>query len=132
MKCLPEKKSNKIRHNCADPRVLTSRKNVEEAYDQYQLSPEFENKNTLKDSFNKAYKTVIEDRLTHKIRKIDEAHRNNQYKLSWKLINEISGRKVTKQGQLDWDTKKTERKTSTSTFTVCVDLFESWNSAMQP
>ena len=41
-----------------------------------------------------------------KINQIENAQHDNQYKLSWKLINEISGRKASRKGQIEGDTKE--------------------------
>ena len=40
-----------------------------------------------------------------KIKQIENAQQDNQYKLSWKLINEI-GRKASRKGQIEGDTKE--------------------------
>ena len=44
--------------------------------------------------------------ISMKIDQIDKAQHDNQYKLSWKLINEISGRKASRKGQIEGDTKE--------------------------
>ena len=44
--------------------------------------------------------------MSAKIYQIDKAQKDNSYQLSWKLINEISDRKVSRKGQIEGDTKE--------------------------
>ena len=55
---------------------------------------------------NQNYATVLEEQYTEKICEIEDADRNSQYKLSWKLINDISGRKNTRKGQIEGETSE--------------------------
>ena len=57
---------------------------LEEAFDKYQQDPD------------EAYRELQMENIQH----------DNQYKLTWKLINEISGRKASTKGQIEGDTKK--------------------------
>ena len=52
------------------------------------------------------YDELEEENISMKIDQIDNAQHDNQYKLSWKLINEISGRKASRKGQIEGDTKE--------------------------
>ena len=49
--------------------------------------------------------TILEEQLDDKIKKIEQADKNSKHGLSWPLINEVSGRKTSAQGQLKGDTQ---------------------------
>ena len=50
------------------------------------------------------YDLIEEEVLTQKISEVEEAHVNQKHAMSWKLINEITGRKSSKPSQIKGDT----------------------------
>ena len=52
------------------------------------------------------------DTLKEKIKQIENADLNRKYLLSWKLINEITGRKTTQKGMIKGKNQKERLQTS--------------------
>ena len=53
-----------------------------------------------------AYNLIEGEMLSSQIKKVENAHSNCKHGLSWKIINEITGRKATVRGQLKGDTQQ--------------------------
>ena len=51
------------------------------------------------------YETVNAEILERKIKQVEHTNLNSQHKASWDLINEISGRKTGKKGQIKGETQ---------------------------
>ena len=49
---------------------------------------------------------MVEEDLTSKLKEVEMAHVNSKHGQSWRLINDISGRKASAKGQLKGDTQK--------------------------
>ena len=62
----------------------------------------FSNKNSLQDAYN----FIDEEELNRLIRKMETADANSKHGQSWRLINEMAGRKTTKQGILKGTNKE--------------------------
>ena len=52
------------------------------------------------------YNQIIEEDLKSKIKEVETAHANSKHGLSWRLINDITGKKAPAQGQLKGETQK--------------------------
>ena len=52
------------------------------------------------------YNLAIEEDLNSKIKKVETAHANSKHGQSWRLINDITGRKASAQGQLKGEAQK--------------------------
>jgi hypothetical protein len=92
-----------------DPRVNKARDNIKEAYSLYEQDISEESRLTYKETKTKlgeAYNLVTEEDLGKKLKEVETAHANCKHGLSWKLINDITGRKASKKGQLMGDTQK--------------------------
>ena len=63
------------------------------------------------------YGEVNKEILRDKIKQVDIANQNCQHKAAWDLINEISGRRTSKRGQIKGETQ--------------TDRLQSWYSHFQ-
>ena len=79
----------------SDPRVILAREEMVKAYS-VQLK---DCSDTCRDDYNykkkvlyQTYDIIEEEELASKIREVEEAHLNQKYNMSWKLINDISAR----------------------------------------
>ncbi|XP_072037323.1 uncharacterized protein [Amphiura filiformis] len=61
--------------------------------------------NQAKSDLAGAYNQAIEDDLNIKLREVEMAHDNCKHSQSWRLINDITGRKSSMRGQLKGDTQ---------------------------
>ena len=98
---LPSKKKMRRKQTSKDPRVKHARERVSEASKLYHEAPNETTRNTLNNEKNvleEAYNTVMEEELCDMIKRVEDADRKQQHAESWKLINEISGRKTAKVG----------------------------------
>ena len=61
-----------------------------------------------KQNLEEAYNGVIEEDLDSKLKDVERAHANSKHGQSWRLIiiNDITGRKASPNGQLKGDTQK--------------------------
>ena len=98
---IPKKTKKKKKKLAEDPRVSTARQELQSASVDYQLSPRVENQMKLqerKDNLAEAYNNIREEELLDKIREVEEANSERKHGESWRIINEITGRKSSKKG----------------------------------
>lgn len=85
----------------ADPRVTTSRDNLIAAKVLYHLTPTDDTRTEVadkKEELKKNYQLVEEELLKKKIEKVQDTADRCKNKESWKLVNEVTGRKATNCG----------------------------------
>ena len=100
---IPLKKRSKKMITANDPAVALARNSVSDAFRQYQQDTTKENQKRLqaeKTHLEAAYDEAFEKELNQMISKVESADIRSQHGESWKLINEISGRKTAKKGIL--------------------------------
>jgi len=99
---LPAIQRQKKRAHSNDPRVVEQRERMKKAYHTYQEHTDEGNRQELeeaKDRLERAYELVAEEKLASRIHEVKEAQKRKHSK-SWQLINEISGRRTSRKGQL--------------------------------
>ena len=87
-----------------DPRVEQARTEVQNAFKNYSKSTSAAEKQVLQDKrnhLNKVYNDLQEEELESMIRETEEADIRKQHRESWKLINNITGRKAAKKGIIE-------------------------------
>ena len=96
-----------------DPRVEKARVEVQQSFLAYQKSYSEQAQQNLqnkKDALEGAYCAVQEDKLNELVKQVEDADTKNRPGESWRLINEISGRKTTKQGMIKGNSKEVRIK----------------------
>ena len=82
---------------------MSARERVNKAFDVYTLCPNRDNNDAIqkeKEALIDEYATAEDEELTRQIRCFETANSQSQHSLSWKIINEITGRKSAKQGMI--------------------------------
>ena len=100
---IPLKQKIKRIRASKDPGVVEAREKVNAAFKQYQKNPTEDYRTKLQaalENLKTAYNDIKEKELEGMIKKVEEADSKSQHGESWKLINEISGRKPSKKGIL--------------------------------
>ena len=85
------------------------RKNVQSAFEIYTAKPLEENRiqlQTAKMLLQKTYDIVEEEELNKKIEQVENADARCRHGKSWKIINNISGRNISKSGILKGKSKE--------------------------
>ena len=107
---LPRKKSGRKKKIVAqDPRVEEARKQVQYASSIYTTKPSEKNREKLcksKSNLQEIYNLIEEEELGKAIREVEEANEKSRHGKSWKLINELTGRKKAKTGIIKGATAK--------------------------
>ena len=106
---MPVVKRKKSIKKCDDSRIRKARDKVDKEFTLYAKTTTESNRINLKEAranMEDCFNTVQEEELSAKISEIDKAQHENKYKLSWKLINEISGRRSSRKGQIEGNTKE--------------------------
>ena len=101
--CLPKRAKHKKSLRSSDDRVSTARQEALEARSQYELSKKDEDKELWTEAVNNLYQTytlVQEEQLAEQIQGVESAHGAQKYGEAWKVVNEITGRKKAKEGQV--------------------------------
>ena len=96
-----QKKKLKKKKLSDDPRVEQARTEVQNAFKNYNKSTSAAEQPVLQDKrnhLNKVYNDLQEEELESMIRETEEADIRKQHRESWKLINNITGRKAAKKG----------------------------------
>ena len=106
---LPRKKKSKKKQTSADPRVINAREKTHMASSAYAENPTERNRQKLqrcKGTLQKAYDTISEEDLDKLIAEVESADAKSKHAESWKLINEITGRKSVKQAIIKANSKE--------------------------
>ena len=105
--------------------ILRAGANIRDAYyNMYQKRTSDDRREgykAAKKCLEKAFNQVIEEDLSNKIQEV-EAHAYIKHGLSWRLINDITGRKASAKGQLKGDTQRKESKTGTTTSRIFLEV----------
>ena len=102
-KLLPKRKSRSRSKKSSNPRIVAAREKVNAAFNAYAQSPTADNHVTLqkeKQELQVEYTTAEEEEIEETIQSIEAANAQSEHGKSWKLINELTGRKNTKRGIL--------------------------------
>ena len=97
-----KKKAHKTRFS-SNPRVIAARDAIKDSYQKYQKSASDNDRETYeaaKKVLSETYNQVMEEDLSEKIQEVQRAHANSQHGVSWKIINDITGRKASAKGML--------------------------------
>ena len=99
---LKKAKHQKMKYS-DDKRIKQARKNVATAYSCYIRNPTNETQEELnqkKGALEDVYSIVFGEELDQRVTQIEHSNRTNKHQESWKLINEITGRKTAKRAIL--------------------------------
>ena len=108
-KTIPQRRRAKKTCFSSYPRVAKARDEIKHAYAVYQHSTSEENRaeyKKAKECLEDVYNLVIEEDLNSKNKEIETAHANSKHGQSWRLINDITSRKASPQGQLKGEIQK--------------------------
>ena len=89
-----------------DPRVVLVRNKAKEKHQNYLIDTSEENRldyEQAKREIDNTYSALLKEQLEDKIKRIEDADINGKHGQSWKLINEVTGRKASVQGKLERD-----------------------------
>ena len=106
---IPLRKRSKRKIAANDPDVIAARQRVNTAFTNYEIDPTNENEELMqneKANLKSAYDQAFEKELDTMILRVETADSRAQHAESWRLINQISGRKVSKKGILKGHSSK--------------------------
>ena len=112
--CVPLRPKRKSVRTSANPQVVAARRKAEEAHETWDREATEDNKVLWKEALRQLYETydqVKEQELQEKTKTIEEAFGAHQYGEAWKVVNEISGRKRAKEGQVSGNSPEERVKT---------------------
>ena len=98
---IPAKKRTKREVLSNDGRVSTARDKVNQAFAKYESDPDNINHEHLQEekaNLKSTYDQVFQEELEGLIKQVEDADLRAQHAESWKIINQISGRKTAKKG----------------------------------
>ncbi|CAJ1087270.1 Craniofacial development protein 2 [Xyrichtys novacula] len=101
--CVPLKPKRKSVHTSTNPQVVAARERVDDAHTKWDTDSTDDNRAAWRRALIELYTVydqVKEQELEEQTRTIEEAFGAQQYGEAWKVVNEISGRKRAKEGQV--------------------------------
>ncbi|KAJ8413165.1 hypothetical protein AAFF_G00091610 [Aldrovandia affinis] len=102
-KWVPTKGRHRASPRSKHPEVVRARTRVEEARRSFEREGTAESQEELngaKQQLFSTYDRIKGEELMEKVKKVETVHGERRYKESWKVINEMSGRKRSREGQL--------------------------------
>ncbi|CAJ1087327.1 PREDICTED: ubiquitin carboxyl-terminal hydrolase CYLD-like [Xyrichtys novacula] len=102
--------------------VVAERGKVEEARLNFEREPTAKRRgelNEAKQCLFSTYDTIKREELMKRVRRVQEVQGEHQYREVWRVINEMTGRKRTKEGQVEGHSTKERVTTWTSHFLSC-------------
>ena len=103
MKSLPPKPKSKKKLRSSDARVTEARQKAQQAQSQFEASKSEDDKELWSAAIQQLYQTydlVKEEELEKQIQNVEAAYGAQKYGEAWKTVNEISGRKKSKEGHV--------------------------------
>ena len=100
---MPERSKKKPAMRSTNPCVVEARQKAEIAHLEWEADRTENNKDAWKQALKDLYKTydsVREEELEHHISNIEKSHGEQQYGEAWRVVNEVTGRKKSKEGQV--------------------------------
>ena len=100
---VPQKPKKKAERRSAHPRVIEARQEAKDAQSTWEANQSDDNHEAWKQALNKLYEVydqVSEEELESHIRNIEATHGAQQYGEAWRTVNQITGRKTSKEGQV--------------------------------
>ena len=97
---IPKKPQRQKMKYSDDKRIKQARKNAATAYSCYTRNPTSETQEELnqkKGALEEVHSIALGEELNQKVAQIEQSNRTNKRQESWKLINEITGRKTAKR-----------------------------------
>ena len=97
---IPKKEKLKIKIISEDTRIIDARDKVSVAFSIYSKTPTDSNQDTLRHAKQKLqsdYDNIESEELDRDIQGIEQANNPSKHAASWKLINKINGRKLSKR-----------------------------------
>ena len=104
--CVPLKPKRKSVRTSTNPQVVAARNIVEEAHNAWDQDSSAENRTAWRQALDELYQVydqVKAKELEEHTQTIEEAFGAQQYGEAWRAVNEISGRKKAKEGQVSGD-----------------------------
>ena len=98
-KLIPKKEKSKKKRISNDPRVASVREKIQKASEKYFKAPTDKNRevvNKLKEKLNQTYGDIYKEELDILVRKVESSNEHCGHRESWRLVNDISGRKTPK------------------------------------
>ncbi|XP_072178317.1 uncharacterized protein [Diadema setosum] len=97
--CLKQIKKARREEQSLNPKVTVARKKAKAAYrafiaDKGEDGKSREEYARTRENLYRTYAILDQEKLRRQIAEVEQAHENRKYGLSWKLINDISGRKA--------------------------------------
>ena len=102
--CLPKKTKARKSLRSSNAQVVSARQEAQAAQSLYECTNTEEDKEAWSQALSNLYKVydqVREVELEAQIRTIEASHEAQKYGEVWKAVNEITGRKRTKEGQVE-------------------------------
>lgn len=103
--CLPEVPKIRRKERCLDPRVVKAREIMQTSHREFTADRTGCGKREMyqrsKEELYRVYAVIEQEELTRKVSEVEEAHNNLRHAQSWKLINEISGRKSSQSAKIN-------------------------------
>jgi len=106
---IPVKKKMKGYKMTDDPRIVQARKEVQESFLSYQQhcdNATLTELHNAKEALQQVYSGIEEERLNTLVGEVENAETQHKHSESWKLINNITGRKKVKQGLIKGNSKE--------------------------
>ena len=97
---IPKKENLKIKIISEDTRIIDARDKVNVAFSIYSKTPTYSNQDTLriaKQKLQSEYDNIESEELDRDIQGIEQANKLSKHAASWKFINKITGRKLSKR-----------------------------------
>ena len=101
--CIPVMKRSRTSLRSRHPEVVAAREEAMKtkmSYEAEKTEDRHRDMNRAKEQLFKTYDKIDEEELLKKVRRVEAAQGEQKYEESWRVINEISGRKRTKEGQI--------------------------------
>ena len=101
--CLPKRAKSKKTIRSSDARVTEARQKAQQAQRQYETTSSEDNKKLWDEALQNLYQTyalVQEEELVKQVESVETAYGAQKYGEAWRVVNNITGRKKSKDGQV--------------------------------
>lgn len=103
---LPRMAKKKRNRRSQDQRVVDARESIRIACMHAKEGDGNTEVTQAREKLKEAYNNILEEEVEEQIKQIEQAQENNKTKAAWRVINELTGRRSTRRGQLEGNTQE--------------------------
>ena len=86
--------------------MVDARENIRRGVEQMKEDDDTTELTRAREKLKEVYNTILGEEVDEQIKQVEQAQANNKSKAAWNIINELTGRRTPRKGQLEGGTQE--------------------------